>query len=53
MNHDDQWSLAKTGVVDFYSVIVCIAMCHVLVDVVGDDRGCSILHLSFLSHLSE
>jgi hypothetical protein len=52
MDHDDQWSLATPGVVDVYSVIVSIMMCHVLVDIVGYNGGCRVLHLSFLLHLS-
>jgi hypothetical protein len=35
MDHDNQWSLAYTGIVDVYSVIICIMMCHLLVDVIG------------------
>jgi hypothetical protein len=37
MDHDNQWSLAYTGIVDVYSIIICIMMCHVLVDVIWDD----------------
>src|SRR5215469_7738112 len=52
MDQDDQRSLAYTGVVDGYSVIVCIPMGHVFVDLNGDDGRCSVLHLCLLSHLS-
>src|SRR6266700_1824901 len=51
MNHDDQWPRANTGVVDIYSVIVRIPMCHVLFNIVGDDGRYSVLHLLFLSRL--
>src|SRR5215469_13514157 len=37
MDHDNQWSLAYTRIVDFYSVIIRIMMCHVFVDVIGND----------------
>jgi hypothetical protein len=33
MDHDNQWSLAYTGIVDVYAIIFRIMMCHVLVDV--------------------
>ena len=45
MDHNDQWSLAYTGIVDVYSVIVRIMMCDVLVDVIGNDGGYCVLHL--------
>jgi hypothetical protein len=45
MDHDNQWSLAYTGIVDAYSVIICIMMCHMLVDVVGNDGGYFVLHV--------
>jgi len=31
MDHDNHWSLAYTGIVDLYSVIIHIMMCHVFV----------------------
>ena len=34
MDHDNQWSLAYTGIVDVYAIIFCIMMCNVLVDVI-------------------
>src|SRR5438876_256876 len=52
MNHNNQWSLAKTGIMDFYSVIIRISMYYICVDVVGVDGSCRVLHLSFLSLLS-
>lgn len=52
MDHDDQWSFATSCVVDVYSVIVGIMICHVLVDIDGYNGGCHVLHFSFLSHLS-
>src|SRR5215469_11322165 len=45
MDHDNQWSLAYTGIVDFYSVIIRIMMCHIFVDVIGNDGWYYVLHL--------
>jgi hypothetical protein len=45
MDHDNQWSLAYTGIVDLYSMIIHIMMCNVLVDVIGNDGGYYVLHL--------
>src|SRR5215831_8439546 len=45
MDHDNQWSLAYTRIVDFYSVIFRIMMCHVFVNVIGNDGWYCVLHL--------
>jgi hypothetical protein len=46
MDHDNQWSLAYTGIVDVYSIIIRIMMCHVLVDVIGNDGRYCVMRLS-------
>src|SRR5215813_14237121 len=51
MDHDNQWSLTYIGIVDFYSVIIRIMMCHVFVDVIGNDGWYCVLHLFPLTPL--
>src|SRR5215469_4027366 len=36
MDHDNQWSLAYTGIMNVYSIIVRIMICHVYVDIIGN-----------------
>jgi hypothetical protein len=43
MDHDNQWSLTYTGIVDVYTIIFSIMMCHVLVDVIWNDGGYFVL----------
>src|SRR5215831_637873 len=44
VDHDNQWSVAYTHIVDFYSVIICIMMCDVFVNVIGNDGWFCVLH---------
>jgi hypothetical protein len=48
MDHDNQWPLPYTRIMDVYSIIFSIMMCHVLVDVIRKDISSC---MCFLSHL--
>jgi hypothetical protein len=45
MDHDNQWSLTYTDIVDFYSVIIRIVMGHMPIDLIGGYGGYCVVHM--------